>query len=223
MKSRAQKEAELAKARDLFDKSQALIFADFTKISAEDLRKLRIELKKAGAKLLVVKKRIMGLLLKEKGIDVDLSQFKTSVGTIFSEADTEHIAGPAYKFFSGMEVPEGGAKDMWIKKLLAGYDLNGKALIDAETIVYIGKLPPREVVLAQFLGMLAAPVRSFLYILQQKAEQGGAAVATVAAEAAVPAAAKPASSEATSDTDASSDSDSGKDNPDEKVELTQAQ
>lgn len=201
MKSRAQKETELAKARDLFEKSQALIFADFTKISAENLRKLRIELKKADAKLLVIKKRILGILLKEKGVDVDLSQFKTSVGTIFSAADTEHIAGPAFKFFSGMEIPEGGAKDMWVKKLLAGYDLNGKTLIDAEQIIYIGKLPPREVVLAQFLGMLAAPVRSFLYILDQKSKMG------------------PRSTSAKSD----ADSDADNDNPDEKVELTQAQ
>ena len=213
MKSRAQKETELARARKLFEKSQALIFADFTKISAENLRKLRIELKKADAKLLVIKKRILGILLKEKGVDVDLSQFKTSVGTIFSVADTEHIAGPAFKFFSGMEIPEGGAKDMWVKKLLAGYDLNGKGLIDAEQIIYIGKLPPREVVLAQFLGMLAAPVRSFLYILDQKSKMGPQ---TAAADVAL--AEKPVASAAESKTESDTDK-----NPDEKVELTQAQ
>ena len=37
---------------------------------------------------------------KEKGIDVDLKQFKTSVGTIFSRDDIEKIAGPAFTFFS---------------------------------------------------------------------------------------------------------------------------
>jgi large subunit ribosomal protein L10 len=212
MKTRAQKETELANARALFDKSQALIFADFTKITAEDLRKLRMELKKADANFLVIKKRILGILLKEKGIDVDLKQFKTSVGTIFSEADSEHIAGPAFKFFSGMEVPEGGAKDMWIKKILAGYDINGKVAMDAEQIVYIGKLPPREVVLAQFLGMLAAPIRSFLYILDQKSKMGGGGASPKAEEPTAPAA--PAEPE-TSSPDTES--------PEQKVELTQAQ
>ena len=149
MKTRAQKETELANARVLFEKSEALIFADFTKITAENLRKLRTELKKSGANFLVIKKRILGILLKEKGIDVDLKQFKTSVGTIFSEVDSEHISGPAFKFFSGMEVAEGEAKDVWIKKILAGYDIKGNAPITAEDIIYIGKLPPREVVLAQ--------------------------------------------------------------------------
>jgi large subunit ribosomal protein L10 len=234
MKTRAQKETELARARELFDKSQALIFADFTKITAEDLRKLRIELKKADAKFLVVKKRILGILLKEKGIDVDLSQFKTSVGTIFSEADSEHIAGPAFKFFSGMEIPEGGAKDMWIKKLLAGYDLKGNLALDADQIIYIGKLPPREVVLAQFLGMLAAPIRSFLYILQQKSQMAPAitVVATPAAASAPAAAAIAIASPETSapgvssakDPDPITPTDTNPDSDTEqKVELTQAQ
>jgi len=221
MKTRAQKETELANARALFEKSEALIFADFTKITAENLRKLRIELKKSGANFLVIKKRILGILLKEKGIDVDLKQFKTSVGTIFSEVDTEHIACPAFKFFSGMEVPEGEAKDVWVKKILAGYNIVAKTPMNAEEIVYIGKLPPREVVLAQLLGMLAAPIRSFLYILDEKSKMGGGgAAATPVAESPEPAApaapevvAEPAAETPSTDTEL----------PEQKVELTQAQ
>ena len=172
MKTRAQKGEELKKAKTLLDKSQALVFADFTKITAEDLRKLRMELKKSNANFLVIKKRLLALLLKEKGIDTDLKQFKTSVGTIFSEGDSERIAGPAFKFFSSLEVPEGGAKDMWVKKILSGYDIKTNAPMDAAQIVYIGKLPPREVLLAQLLGMLASPIRSLLYLLDQKSKAG---------------------------------------------------
>ena len=219
MKTRAQKEIELANARVLFEKSEALIFADFTKITAENLRKLRIELKKSGANFLVIKKRILGILLKEKGIDVDLKQFKTSVGTIFSEVDSEHIAGPAFKFFSGMEVPEGEAKDVWIKKILAGYNIAAKTAMSAEDVVYIGKLPPREVVLAQLLGMLAAPIRSFLYILDEKSKMGGGGASQPVAESSEPTA--PAAPEvfAVPVTEPSTDTDP----PEQKVELTQAQ
>ncbi len=224
MKTRAQKEAELANAHELFDKSEALIFADFTKITAENLRKLRTELKKSGANFLVIKKRILSILLKEKGIDVDLKQFKTSVGTIFSEVDSEHIAGPAFKFFSGMEVPEGEAKDVWIKKILAGYNITGKTPMDAEEIIYIGKLPPREVVLAQLLGMLAAPIRSFLYILDEKSKMGGGGARPVAESPmpSTPEPSAPAAPEAVAEpvTEAPSpDTES----PEQKVELTQAQ
>jgi large subunit ribosomal protein L10 len=223
MKTRAQKEEELANARALFDKSQALIFADFTKITAENLRKLRQELKKADANFLVIKKRILGILLKEKGIDVDLKQFKTSVGTIFSEADSEHIAGPAFKFFSGMEVPEGAAKDVWIKKILAGYDISGKTSMNAEQIIYIGKLPPREVVLAQLLGMLAAPIRSFMYILDQKSKMGAQPVAVAAPASSAPETPTAPSEPTASSGELTSTPPTDPESPEQKVELTQAQ
>jgi len=171
MKTKAQKGEELKRAKALLDKSQALIFTDFTKIAAEDIRKLRIELKKQGASFLVIKKRLLGLLFKESEIDTDLKKFKVSVGTIFSEGGADKIAGPAFKFFSGLEIPEGGDKNTWVKHLLGGYDLKGKMPMDAAQIVSIGKLPPREVLLGQLLGMLASPIRSFMYLLDEKSKR----------------------------------------------------
>jgi large subunit ribosomal protein L10 len=172
MKTKAQKGEELKKAKALLDKSQALIFADFTKITAEDIRKLRIELKKAGANFLVIKKRLLGLLLTEKGINVDLKQFKVSVGTIFSEGTSDTVAGPAYRFFKSLEVPEGGDKTMWVKKLLGGYDIASNSIMDANLVASIGQLPPREILLAQLFGMLSAPLKSFMYLLDQKSKAG---------------------------------------------------
>ncbi|MGC9968571.1 MAG: 50S ribosomal protein L10 [Minisyncoccia bacterium] len=171
MKTKAQKGEELKKAKAMLDKSQALVFADFTKISAENVRKFRMELKKQGANFLVIKKRLLALLLKERGIDTDLKQFKISVGTIFAENGTEAVAGTAFRFFSGLEVPEGGDKNTWVKHLLGGYDVKAGAPMDATQVVFIGKLPPREVLLAQLLGMISAPVKSLLYILDQKAKR----------------------------------------------------
>jgi large subunit ribosomal protein L10 len=173
MKTKAQKSEELKKAKVLLDKSQALAFADFTQVTAEDVRKLRGELKKQGANFLVVKKRLLGLLLKEKGVNANLGQYKVSVGTVFSEGGIETAAGPAYKFFSSLAVPEGAPKDFWTKHLLGGYDGKAGELIDGQMAIAIGKLPPRDVLLAQFLGMLTAPIRSFLYVLDQKAKANG--------------------------------------------------
>ena len=170
MKTKVQKSKELEHAKVLLEKSHSLIFADFTKVTAEDVRKFRGDLKKSGASFLVIKKRLLGLLLKERGINADLNQFKISVGTVFSEGDIEESSGPAYKFFSTMAVPDGATKDVWIKHLLGGYDMKSSALVPAEQILYIGKLPPREVLLGQLLGMLSAPIRSFLYVLDQKSK-----------------------------------------------------
>ncbi len=171
MKTKIQKTEELARAKELLEKSRALIFTDFTKVPAEDVRRLRRELKKSGAQFLVIKKRLLSLLLKEKGIAADLTQFKTSVGTVFSENDIERATAPAFKFFSALEIPEGSPKDMWIKHLLGGYDMAKNSSFDTAQIVFIGKLPPREVLLSRLLGTLAGPIRSLLYVLDEKVKR----------------------------------------------------
>ena len=171
MKTKAQKQVELGEAKVLLEKSTGLIFADFTQVTAEDLRKFRRELAKVGGKFLVIKKRLLGLLFKEKGIDVDLKQYKTSIGTVFAENGLEGAASPAFKFFKGLAIPEGGAKDMWTKHLIGGFDIKAMVPVDAAQVVYIGNLPPREVLLAQLLGMIAAPIQSLLYVLSEKSKQ----------------------------------------------------
>lgn len=171
MKTKLQKSEELKKGKELFKKSGVLIFSDFTALSAEHMRKLRKELKAIGAELLVIKKRLLQLILKESGVDFDLTQFKSSVGTVFSPGNAEKISGPVYGFFSKLNIPDGKEKGMWMAHILGGYDIKAKAPIGAEQIVFIGKLPPREVLLSQLLGMLAAPLRSFMYLLQEKSER----------------------------------------------------
>ena len=104
MKTKLQKQEELAEAKKLLEKSSGLIFADFTKVTAEDLRKFRREIVKQGGRFLVIKKRLLALLLKEKGIDVDLRAYKVSIGTIFAENGVEGAAGPAFKFFKGLDL-----------------------------------------------------------------------------------------------------------------------
>ena len=55
--------------------------------------------------------------------------------------------------------------------MLAGFDLSSATLFDAVQIKRIGQLPPREILLAQLLGMLQAPVRSLAYTLSEVAKK----------------------------------------------------
>ncbi|MDO8516459.1 MAG: 50S ribosomal protein L10 [bacterium] len=170
MKTKAQKNEALKQAGVLLKDSKALLFVDFGKVSAEDTRKLRSEIKKAGGKLVVLKKRLANLLLKQNNIAYDVRETKASVGTVFSTADIESVTGPIYRFFSNLGEDK-EAKAINSKKLLGGYDAVRKMVVNAEGMRALGLLPTREVALAQLLGMLVAPVRGFMYILQQKAEK----------------------------------------------------
>ena len=153
MKTKAQKKIELEKGKKFLGESHALIFSDLTNVPTKDSSRLRRELKKIGSNFLVIKKRLLALLLKEKGIDVDLKQFKLPTATIFSKPDIEEISNPVFKFFSTLEVPEGKEKDVWTKHILGAYDLKEKVFIDAKRVMVLGKLPSREVALAQVLSI----------------------------------------------------------------------
>jgi ribosomal protein L10 len=115
--------------------------------------------------MLVIKKRLVDLLLKKRGVEAP-EQFKTSVATVFV-SDMESASASVYKFFKALEKE----KKVEGVKMLGGYDVKTMAFIPKETAIQIGSLPPREVLLAQLLGMLAAPIRSFLYVLDQKSKQ----------------------------------------------------
>ena len=166
MKTKAQKQVELDKARELLLKSEAVLLVDFSKVKTADLRNLRKELKGAANPFLVIKKRLLGLLLKEKGMELQGGDFKVPTGAVFASS-LEAAAGSVYRFFAGLE------KEKKIEgvKILGGFDIKTKEFVPAERIVFIGGLPPREALLGQLLYMLAAPIRSFLYVLDQKSKQ----------------------------------------------------
>lgn len=171
MKTKAQKAAELKEAKELLKKSDALVFVDFDKISAEDLRRLRREVRESGNSMLVLKKRLMGVALKEKGIEWSSKQFGGSMGTIFSAKGLESASSPVYKFFNSLGGTDKEAKAAAIKKILGGYDLAKNEAADAARVLFYGQLPPRDVALSMVLGMFIAPLKSFMYLVDQKSKQ----------------------------------------------------
>lgn len=168
MKTKQQKIQDVKEGGELVGNSKALVFVDFSKTPANEMNRLRAALATANSSMKVLKKTLLGIILKEKGINVDATQLAGPVGTIFSPAEISESAGIVARFKKGNE----GALAEF--KMLAGYDMATSRFYDAVQIVQVGNLPPREVLLAQLVGMIAAPVRSLLYALNQVSEKGGA-------------------------------------------------
>ena len=170
MKTKAQKQEEVKKGEELLKGKDAVLLLDFSNVKTGDLKNLRKELKDAGNPLLVIKKRLLGVILKKEGIEVKKEDAAVPVGAIFA-SNLEASAAAIYKFFKTLEtakkIDPAGAK----KKMLGGYDLKTKSAISKETVLAIGMLPPREILLGQLLGMIAAPIKSLLYVLDQKAKR----------------------------------------------------
>ncbi|HDH31228.1 MAG TPA: 50S ribosomal protein L10 [Candidatus Wolfebacteria bacterium] len=155
MLTKKQKTEQIEEGQNLFKKSHSLVFIDFSGISVENINALRKVLREVGAKLKVVKKRLMRIIFEKHGIDFNPEQFESQLGTIFADKNISEIAGPVYKSKI---------------KILGGYDLLAKDFMDAEKVEFIGKLPSKEVLLGQLVGMFAAPIKMFMRVLSEKSK-----------------------------------------------------
>jgi len=158
MKTKAQKIKQVKETKELLNKSKVLVFADFTGTNVEKVKELKKSIKPAG-KMKVVKKNLLKVALKEESFDFDPKQFESQLATIFSNETLDKIAALVYKFAKTNS-------DNF--KILGAYDIENKLFIKPEEVTYMGTLPPREVLLAQLVGMLSAPIKMFLYILSEK-------------------------------------------------------
>jgi len=161
MLTKNQKGKIISDLAEAIKKSRNLVFANFSGVNTEAINKLKSELRKTGAKFRVVKKTLLKLAFKKAGRDFDLFQFKAQLGVIFNQDDLSLIATPVYKFSKDL------AKEKKNFEILGGYDLEKNNFITPEEFLAIAKLPSREVLLAQLIGVLSGPIRAFVYIIDQ--------------------------------------------------------
>jgi len=168
-----QKREIVQKLKEEFEKSPAVFVTSFQKMTAEESNDLRRRLREKGARYQVVKNTL--LRLASSGTPVEpLQEFiQGPTGIAISYEDPVEIAKVLVEFAKEHEslINRGGV-------------LQGKP-VPAESLEALAKLPPREVLLAQLLGvlqattgqfvqLLAAVPRNFLYVLnaikEKKAE-----------------------------------------------------
>ncbi len=162
MLTKQQKFQQIEEGKKVLQNSRFLVFADFAKTGVEDLKKLRRDLKNAGAAMKVFKKKLLRIAFSESGFDFNPERFESQAAMIFSDKDISEIAGSVYRFSKSLKNSGFG--------ILGAYDLPARLFIDAETVKKIGQLPPREILLVQLVVMLSAPIRMFMNVLNEKSK-----------------------------------------------------
>lgn len=161
MKSKQQKSQELADTRVLLEKARSLVFVDFSKTPVVKIHELKKTLRTSGAYYKVMKKRLYKILFQEKNIPVQMDECGGQFATIFSNTDISDVAGVAFRFAKQQE------KEGSQFALIGGVDIESNNVYTMKDIQRIGQLPSREILLAQFVGMLQAPMRMLAYTLAQ--------------------------------------------------------
>ena len=163
MKTKAQKQEAVDQVKKLIADNKGAIFTDVQGITVEQLTGLRRAIREEGGSAVVCKKRLLDVAMKEAKVEFSPSKYGGSVLAVFAPEGVEQISGPVVKFLKEIKLEK--------THVLGGYNFAKSDEVEQENVLAIGNLPSREVVLAQLMGMLQAPLRSFMYIIQEKAKQ----------------------------------------------------
>ena len=172
MPIRPEKELSVAQVKEAMQNAKSVVLADNKGLSVAQSTKLRKELREAGVDLKVAKNTLIRIAARDLGIE-GLDQYLHGTTTLaFSNAEEATAAKKIREFF---------AKDKAPKFVVKAGILEGK-VIDANGVKSLADLPSREVLLAQVLAGIQAPLTgvvgavngllsSFAYALDARIKQ----------------------------------------------------
>lgn len=142
--------------RGLLAGADTFFLVNYQGLSAGEIGALRTKLREAGGRMLVAKNTLINVVLKERGVSdlADLLQGPTALVLITGDdpvAPAKVLAEFAKGHAKNLPTPKGGR-------------LQG-ARIDAPALEKIARLPPREQLLSELLGVLQAPLVQLLGVL----------------------------------------------------------
>ena len=168
---REEKQLLLDDIKEKIDGSAGFIIAKYNNLSPNLSSDFRLKLGKAGASVEVVKKRILIKAAETAGITLDIAALNGHISVIFAEADAIAVTKALIGFAKENED---------VLQVLLGH-FEGK-LCTAKDVDQISKLPDKDQMRSEFLGLLEAPMAQVLatmeavltsvpYCLENKSQQ----------------------------------------------------
>lgn len=148
--------ASLEELSGLLGGAKTFFLVDYQGLSAGELGNLRAKLRAAGGRLLVAKNTLINVALKGQGVEGfgQTLQGPTALVLIGDDpvAPAKVLSDFAKDHAKNLPVAKGG--------LLQGSRVEGEAL------ARIAKLPARQQLLSELLGVLQAPLQQFVGVLE---------------------------------------------------------
>ncbi|TSE24444.1 50S ribosomal protein L10 [Tepidimonas sediminis] len=158
--NRSEKQAVIDEVAALAAKAQTLVMAEYRGITVADLTKLRVEARKAGVTVSVLKNTLARRAVADTPFAVAAEQMSGPLLYAFSE-DAVAAAKVVVEFAKTNE-----------KMVLRGGVYAGKAL-DVNGVKALASIPSKEVLLSQLLGLLQSPVSRLARVVAALAEKKG--------------------------------------------------
>ena len=152
---RTEKEQVVAELAEQLRSTESLIVADYRGLTNAQLEELRAKLRDSGARFQVVKNTLTRRAVEEVGSESLLALLEGPTAIAFVETDGDPVA--VAKALSDT------ARDTKVLTLRGG--LLAGSSIDADAIEALAKLPAPEVVKAQLVGVIVAPLTQLVGLL----------------------------------------------------------
>ncbi len=157
-KTKAQKTETIKEYEDKIKDSNALLIIRPTQITPNEANELRKKLLESDASFNVVKNSLFELSLKNAKVEIDMD-FTGENSVIFVKGDISTASKTLNEFLEEIDKGE-----------IRGGVFN-ESEITKDEILEIAKLPPREVLLGQTVGTIAAPLTNFMGVLNANARE----------------------------------------------------
>jgi len=148
---RKEKQLLLDEIKDQLEKSQSLIITKYHRVDPSLSWEFRGELKKAGSNYEVVKKRIFLKAAKELGLEIPEGKLDGHVGVVVAANDGIDATKAVFNFAKNHK----GMLDV-----LGGFYEN--KYYSSEQVEALSKLPSKDEMRAQLLGLFEAPMSQTL-------------------------------------------------------------
>lgn len=149
-----QKKGEILKdLENNLKKAKIVVFMNFHGLNVSASAELRKLLREIGVKYLVAKKTLIKKALESFGFSGEFPVLEGEISLVLSEGDPIASAKTLEQF----------AKKNKTIKLLGGVWDN--KYINSETMMMLANIPPREVLLGQFVNIINSPIRGLVVTL----------------------------------------------------------
>lgn len=152
---RPEKVAVVDEVREKLQNADAAVLTEYRGLNVAAMARLRSELRSAGGEVTVYKNTLVRFAARELGLEID-----------------DLLTGPTAIAF----VPKGTGDAVGVAKALREYASESDALVikggvlgtsrmSADDVKALAEVPPREQLLAELAGLMAAPTQQFVNLL----------------------------------------------------------
>jgi len=148
------KASVITETQEKYQRASGVLFTEYRGLKVKEIQALRKQLKDKGGELAVVKNTLFRRAIGDDAANVpeDLTSGPTAIAFIYeNEADCAKVLMDYAKTHKNLVVKGG---------LLAGKSYN------AQAVENLSKLPPREVLISQVIGAIAAPLTNLVGVIE---------------------------------------------------------